>query len=83
MERLPGGGKPWFVRVRSATSYKLNPCSVEGWLVVLVYLAVTLASILILFPRPDTVRWVIWGTVEIVSTILLIVIALRTSVPAK
>jgi hypothetical protein len=86
MERLPGGGKPWFerrkkVRPFGATRWQLVPCAAEGWLVIAGYIAVTLLAVLILFPEPTPVRLVLWGTVEVVATVLLIVIAFRMSPP--
>lgn len=80
-EKLPGGGNAWFVRYRRGMSYQLTPCSKEGWLAVAGFVAVNLLGVLLLIPKPTLVRWVAWGTVEIVATVLLIVIAYRTSAP--
>lgn len=79
--RLPGGGKAWFERVKRGASYKLNPCSAEGWLVIAAFVAVNLLSVLILIPEPTPIRLVAWGTVEVVAVVLLIVVAFRMSPP--
>lgn len=81
MERLPGGGKPWFLRYRRGASYQFVPCSSEGWLVIAGYVVVTLLSLPILIPDPTPVRMLLWGIVEVVATVLLIVIAFRMSPP--
>ena len=80
-ERLPGGGKAWFVRYRRGASYQLVPCAKEGWLVVAGFLVVNLLAVLLLLPEPTLVRWAAWGTIEIAATVLLIVVAFRTSAP--
>lgn len=83
---LPGGGKAWFERRRKVrpfgtTRLQLTPCSTEGWLVIAVYIAVTALGVFILLPEATAVRLMVWGTLEAVATVLLIVIAFRMSPP--
>jgi hypothetical protein len=80
-ERLPGGGNAWFVRYRKGMSYQLTPCSKEGWAVIAAFVVVNLLSVLILIPEPTLLRLVVWGTVEVIATVLLIIVAFRTSAP--
>jgi len=80
-ERLPGGDKAWFVRVRKGASRQLTPCAPEGWMVVGGFVAINLLSVLLLLPQPTPARWIAWTTVTILSAVLLIVIAYRMSPP--
>ena len=85
-ERLPGGGKPWFerrkkIRPFGGTRRQIAPCSAEGWLVLGVFIAVTTLSVLILLPEPTLVRFALWGSVQLVAVVLLVVIAFRMSPP--
>lgn len=80
-DELPGGGKPWFRRVRRGMSYQLTPCSREGWLVLAGFVAVNLLSVLILIPEPTPARWIGWSVVILVAAVLLVVIAYRMSAP--
>jgi len=81
MEKLPDGSKAWFVRLRRGMSYQLTPCSKEGWWVIAGFFAVNLLAVLLLIPEPTLLRWVAWGTVEVVSVLLLLVISFRMSAP--
>lgn len=78
---LPGGGKAWFVRMRRGAKYKINPCSIEGWLVVGAFTVVTMLSVLLLLPEPTPMRFAVWGTVQAAAVILLVVVSLRMSAP--
>lgn len=78
---LPGGDKAWFVRVRRRGKVKINPCSVEGWLVIAAFTVVTLLSVLLLLPEPTPMRFAAWGTVQAAAVILLMVVSLRMSAP--
>ena len=80
-ERLPGGDKAWFVRVRRSASFQITPCSREGWMVVGGFVVVNLLSVLLLIPEPTTGRWIAWGTVTLLAALLLVVIAYRMSPP--
>jgi len=80
-EKLPGGGKAWFVRYRRGMSHQLAPCAKEGWLVIAAFVAVNLLAVLLLMPEPTPPRWVAWGTIEVIATVLLVVVAYRTSAP--
>jgi len=84
--RLPGGGKPWFERRRKvrpwgATRWQLNPCSIEGWVMVAGYVAVLAASIFLMLPRPTTGGVTAYVAVVIAASMLLIAIAFRMSAP--
>ena len=80
-ERLPGGGKAWFVRYRRGMSYQLKPCATEGWLVIAGFVAANLLGGLLLIPEPTPVRIVAFGTVIVVAAVLLVVVAYRMSAP--
>lgn len=77
--RLPGGGRPWFVRVRSRTSYKINPCSREGWLLVGGYTAFVLLLTLLVV-NPTKVRAILYVALFAMSTGIFWLVMLRMSV---
>lgn len=85
--RLPGGGKPWFVRVRSRTSYKINPCSREGWWVVIGYCVfVSIVPQLILLTgghEPSGARWTAFAALLVAPTAIFFVILFRMSLPSE
>jgi hypothetical protein len=76
---------PWFVRVRTATRFQLNPVSWQGWGVTLCYVLIVWAiwfGIGQLRPRGLHVFATVGALVAtLVATALLVLIALRTSVP--
>ncbi|MBC9034820.1 hypothetical protein IAG41_20710 [Sphingomonas sp. JC676] len=85
--RLPGGGKAWFVRTRSRTSYKINPCSAEGWWGLIGYtvlMTVSPLAILLMGPQPpSTVHWIIWAVLLLAMTAIFLVLAFRMSAPLE
>ncbi|AJP73031.1 hypothetical protein [Sphingomonas hengshuiensis] len=85
--RLPGGGRAWFVSTRTATSYRLNPCSPAGWWSLIGYcLFVSVAPTAILLAggdSPSGTRWVAFGATIVLPSIAFIVTAFRMSVPAR
>ena len=83
-EGLPGGGKPWFVRVRrpGVKSFSIKPSSREGWLVVAAYCAASVAvPLLLLTPEPTRARVAAFLLIHATITIVLIVTAFRMSAP--
>lgn len=77
--KLPGGGKPWFVRVRSRANYRISPCSREGWLVVGGYtLFVLLLTPLLL--NPTKTRAILYVALFAVSSAIFWLVTLRMSV---
>lgn len=85
--RLPGGAPAWFVSTRSATSYRLNPCSRAGWWLLIGYcLFVSIVPTAILLAagdRPSVARWTAFGATTVLPTIAFVVTAIRMSVPAR
>ncbi len=69
----------WFVRRRSAASYTINPISWQGWVVTAVYVITALA----LTPLAAAQRWVEWGALLALATLVFVVVAIRTSAPEK
>jgi hypothetical protein len=82
-DRLPGGGKAWFVRERTATRYRIQPASKEGWIVTAVYFVGSALSVLLLLPRPTLTGWIVWGVMFAAWNVGLVVLALRMSVPTE
>jgi hypothetical protein len=84
---LPGGGKPWFVRVRSRTRYKINPCSPEGWWVVIGYclfVGIVPGLALLTGRQPPSVpRWITFAILLVASTAVFIAVLFRMSLPAE
>jgi len=85
--RLAGGGKPWFVRVRSRGGYKINPCSAEGWWVLVGYcLVVSTLPTLVLMAGgkpPSPMRWIAFASLIAVPTVILFVTLFRMSLPPE
>jgi hypothetical protein len=85
--RLADGGKPWFVRVRSRTTYKVNPCAPEGWMVLIGYCLLEIAVSLGLFltgPQPPRmIVWVVWAILLVTLTAVLLVVVARKSLPLE
>jgi hypothetical protein len=83
--RLPGGGKPWFVRLRSRGRYKINPCSAEGWWVVIGYcLFVSVFPSLVLMTggeSPSPARWIAFALLIVAPTVIFLVTLFRMSLP--
>lgn len=85
--RLPGGGRAWFVRRRTATSYQLNPCAPAGWWLTIafcLFVSVVPTAVLLAGSGPQsTVRWVAFGALLMLPTIGFVVAAFRLSVPER
>jgi hypothetical protein len=81
MTELPGGGKPWFVRVQSRASYQIQPCSIEGWLMTAAYVLVAFALTPLMI-HPTTTKAVVYGVLLLAITVLFITGMWRMSVPA-
>lgn len=69
----------WFVRRRRGTGYKIVPRRLQGWLVLVFYIAFTIAITPVLRP-PTPVRMAIWLILIAAVTILFSLLVWRTSV---
>lgn len=81
MIELPGGGKAWFVRVRSRGSYQIQPISIEGWLMTGAYVLVALA-LTPLMVHPTTTKAVVYVVLLVAITVIFLTGMWRMSVPA-
>ena len=85
--RLPGGGKPWFVRIRSRGRYKINPCSAEGWWMLVGYcLFVSVVPTLVLMAganAPSPARLIAFASLIAASTVIFLVTLFRMSLPPE
>ena len=71
---------PWFVRSRKAGRYTINPVARGGWLLLIGYGVLTLASAPLLLLGIPVGLWSFVGVVTLLS-IVFVVTAWRTSVP--
>ncbi|MBO9713060.1 hypothetical protein [Sphingomonas sp.] len=84
--RLPDGSAAWFVRIRSPTSYRLEPCGAPGWWWTAAFMLWTIGgTLLVLLPSmpkgtPSPAVWVAWGVFIAASTGCYLVVAFRKSV---
>ena len=81
MIELPGGGKAWFVRSRSAARYTIEPCTREGWAVVIGY-CLALVALTPLLLDPTNTRIIIYVALSVTFTALFCLVAYRMSAPA-
>ncbi len=82
-ESLPGGGKPWFVRVKKRFGCGLKPVSVEGRALTGAYSVwVGAVTWFLVADDPTAPRLVAWLAILAASTFFFILTALRMSAPA-
>jgi hypothetical protein len=80
--RLPGGGKPWFVRTGPLWYCNVVPVSPAGWILTIGYaLAVVGVSLLLLRDDPGLAEWAAWGAFFGSATILFLVTTLNMAAP--
>ena len=76
--------KPWFTRIRTPASYRLEPYSPAGWIATAVFVFGALASSSILyFGHESRAAWIVWGIVLGTWTIGYLVLAFRNSTSAE
>ncbi|MGJ3647807.1 hypothetical protein ACLB0R_04975 [Sphingomonas sp. GlSt437] len=69
----------WFVRRRGPLNYGFTPISWQGWVVTAVYAAALLA----IMQLAGAGRWLEWGLLFSLATLVLVIVALRTSDPER
>ena len=76
--------KPWFIRISTPVSYRLEPYSAPGWISTAVFVIGAIAISAIHRIGHDVRRnWIIWAILMIGWTIGYLVLAFRNSVPAE
>lgn len=77
--------RPWFIRIRTPFSYRLEPYSLPGWIATIVFVLGALGLGLSrdhLFP-PGRTGWVVWGVLFATWLIGYLVLAFRNSERAE
>ncbi len=84
-EKLPAGGKAWFVRRGMIWHCQVTPVSPAGWILTSVYALAAIALSLIFLADEDEAGladWIVWGVLLSAATLLFLVTVFRMSVPA-
>ncbi|UYY57668.1 hypothetical protein [Sphingomonas sp. S2-65] len=76
--------RPWFLRVRTPLSYRLEPYSPAGWIATGIYMiGVVLLAMVPVRGELDRVEWIAWSIALAVWTIGYLVLAFRNSEAAS
>jgi hypothetical protein len=76
--------RPWFIRIRTPVSYRLEPYSPAGWISTAVFVIGAIALGAIHRVGHDVRRnWIVWGILFVAWTIGYLILAFRNSKPAE
>ena len=75
--------RPWFIRIHTPVSYRLEPYSPAGWIATAVFVAGALASSgLLRGGHQSRAAWIVWGILLTAWTAGYLILAFRNSKPA-